>query len=91
MDEYKPSLINRIALQAIVFYKVSLSPLTGNRCRFYPTCSEYASKCFAHYPFYEAFYLSLWRILRCQPFSKGYIDEPPYIREKQNTYATKSY
>lgn len=46
-------------------------------CRFYPTCSEYGYKCMESHGVTKGSVLTLWRILRCNPFSKGGIDEPP--------------
>ena len=54
-----------------------LSALFQGGCRFYPSCSDYALFCFQYLPLYRAFYLSISRILRCQPYSKGGFDEPP--------------
>jgi uncharacterized protein len=46
-------------------------------CRFYPTCSEYGFKSINQYGLIRGSALTAWRILRCNPFSKGGIDEPP--------------
>ncbi|MBN3039730.1 MAG: membrane protein insertion efficiency factor YidD [Candidatus Omnitrophica bacterium] len=43
-------------------------------CKFYPTCSKYACDAFRVHPFFKAFKLTLLRLLRCNPFSKGGYD-----------------
>lgn len=45
-------------------------------CRYVPTCSEYARQCFLKYPIYKAILKTLWRLLRCNPLSKGGLDLP---------------
>lgn len=60
-------------------YQTLLSPIMGNQCRFYPTCSEYARLSFQYRNIFKAFFSSIWRILRCNPYNKGGIDYPPDI------------
>ncbi|MBU1077190.1 MAG: membrane protein insertion efficiency factor YidD [Spirochaetes bacterium] len=43
-------------------------------CRFYPSCSMYSMQAFKKYPFIKALFLSIARILRCNPFSQGGFD-----------------
>ncbi len=45
-------------------------------CRFIPTCSEYTKKSIQKYWFFKGWLKWFWRILRCNPFSKGGVDEP---------------
>ena len=49
-------------------YQCTLSPYFCGRCRFYPSCSEYAQQAFCQKSFGEALFLSLRRFLKCQPF-----------------------
>jgi putative membrane protein insertion efficiency factor len=70
------SLPGRLARGAIRLYQVSLSPLLPSRCRFSPSCSHYAHEAFAKYPFAKALGKSIWRLLRCHPFSRGGVDQP---------------
>jgi len=46
-------------------------------CRFHPTCSEYGYQCVDRHGLIRGGRLTAWRILRCNPFSKGGIDEVP--------------
>jgi uncharacterized protein len=65
-----------LALGLIRFYKLALSPLLPRSCRYYPTCSSYAEQAFKKYGFFKALGKSLWRLLRCNPFSPGGVDHP---------------
>ena len=58
-------------------WKLVVSPLFGERCRFYPTCSEYAAEAVLTHGIVKGLYLATWRLLRCHPFSKGGIDAVP--------------
>ncbi len=51
-------------------------------CRFHPTCSNYAIDAFENYSFLSASLLTIWRILRCKPFSKGGYDPIPKIKKQ---------
>lgn len=53
-----------------------------NRCRFYPSCSAYALEAFQTYGFFKAFYLTIKRLLRCQPLCKGGVDPLPIPEKK---------
>lgn len=65
--------MNKIAISLIKFYRKYISPVIPSRCRFIPTCSEYAIEAYMKYNFFKATYLTIWRILRCNPFGgKGY-------------------
>lgn len=68
-------MLNKIFIRIINFYKTYISPQLGRgKCKYYPTCSQYAIECFKKYGFFRAFFMSVWRILRCNPFSKGGYD-----------------
>lgn len=56
-------------------YQKFISPLKGKSCcRFYPTCSQYAIEAIQKHGAFKGFFMALWRILRCNPFSKGGYD-----------------
>lgn len=46
-------------------------------CRFYPTCSEYGYQAIQKYGLLRGGWMSVWRIIRCNPWSKGGVDEVP--------------
>jgi uncharacterized protein len=61
----------------ILFYRYCISPLIPPRCRFQPTCSEYAMEALtAHGPFYGGL-LALKRIMRCHPWGGSGFDPVP--------------
>jgi putative membrane protein insertion efficiency factor len=67
------------ALRAVVIapvrvYQRVVSPLIGPRCKYYPSCSEYAVQAIRRYGILRGTILAAWRILRCNPFSHGGYD-----------------
>lgn len=48
----------------------------GASCRFYPSCSEYALLCARMYPAHKAIVKIIWRVIRCNPLSRGGVDFP---------------
>ncbi len=58
----------------IKLYKKLISPLFPPSCRFYPSCSSYAVEAFHVHGFFKGMMLSVWRVLRCNPFNKGGYD-----------------
>ncbi|RUM87637.1 MAG: membrane protein insertion efficiency factor YidD [Thermovibrio sp.] len=63
-------------ISLVRFYQRFISPLTPKSCRFYPTCSEYTIMAVEKYGTLRGLVKSAWRILRCNPFSKGGVDYP---------------
>jgi uncharacterized protein len=57
-------------------YQVTLSPLMGKQCRFYPTCSNYFIEAVQKYGAIRGSLRGLWRIVRCNPFCHGGYDPP---------------
>lgn len=73
----KPIIKNGL-ITIIRFYSSTLSALKGGpTCRFVPTCSAYAIEAITKYGALKGSALALWRILRCNPFSKGGYDPVP--------------
>ena len=58
-------------------YRKFISPLKPPCCRFTPTCSAYAIEAYRKRGFFVGTILTVWRILRCNPFSKGGYDPVP--------------
>lgn len=63
-----------IIISTIKIYKIFISPVIPACCRYEPSCSAYAIDAFRKYGILKGFFLSLKRILRCNPFSKGGVD-----------------
>ena len=68
------SFTRRIAVAPIRLYQVAVSPLFGSRCRYYPSCSEYAAQAIRDYGILRGLILAGWRLLRCNPWSDGGFD-----------------
>ncbi|MEE9319107.1 MAG: membrane protein insertion efficiency factor YidD [Granulosicoccus sp.] len=64
-------------LKIIAFYQRWLSPLLPPRCRFYPTCSEYASQAISVHGSLRGSLMAVRRIGRCHPFHPGGFDPVP--------------
>lgn len=72
----------RAALRgAIRGYQLAVSPLLGPRCRFYPSCSQYALEALERFGVLRGTYLAARRLLRCHPFHPGGYDPvpPPHL------------
>ncbi|MGB9886101.1 MAG: membrane protein insertion efficiency factor YidD [Moorellales bacterium] len=66
----------RLVLVLIGFYQRWISPWLGPRCRFYPTCSQYAREALERYG-WRGLWLGLKRLARCHPFHPGGWDPVP--------------
>ena len=64
-------IVKRVFLIFIRGYQLTISPLIGPSCRFYPTCSNYAAEAIKKKSLLVAAYLILFRLLRCNPLFKG--------------------
>jgi putative membrane protein insertion efficiency factor len=63
-----------LAAAGLKFYKAMISPALPASCRYVPSCSEYAAEAVARYGFFRGSALAVWRILRCNPFTRGGYD-----------------
>lgn len=64
-------------------YRYWISPLIGRRCRFYPTCSEYALEAIASHGTGRGLALALRRLGRCHPWHRGGVDPVPDARHRE--------
>ena len=69
--------MKHVMIWLIGLYRKFISPIKPPCCRFTPTCSAYAIEAFQKRGFFVGFALTVWRILRCNPFSKGGYDPVP--------------
>ncbi|MEE0946799.1 MAG: membrane protein insertion efficiency factor YidD [Acutalibacteraceae bacterium] len=70
--------MKKLLINLVRFYQKHFSKLKGaSCCRFYPTCSVYAIEALETHGSLKGSLLSLWRILRCNPFCKGGVDPVP--------------
>jgi len=77
MPGYHARVIGRLLILALRAYKAVLSPLLGPRCRFVPSCSEYAMQAIATHGAARGGWLALRRLARCHPFNPGGLDPVP--------------
>ncbi|MBD5544635.1 MAG: membrane protein insertion efficiency factor YidD [Lachnospiraceae bacterium] len=69
--------MKKILIGLIKFYRKYISPLKSTRCPYIPTCSQYGLEAIEKYGALKGSLLAAWRILRCNPFSKGGYDPVP--------------
>ena len=72
-----PRLFGRSLIKA---YRYTLSPLVGFHCRHLPTCSDYADQAIERYGLWAGGWMTLARLLRCQPWGTSGIDNVPLNR-----------
>lgn len=68
-----------ILLKLIRFYQRYISRYTPPRCRFYPTCSQYGYEAINRFGAIKGTWLTVKRILKCQPFHPGGVDPVPEL------------
>ncbi len=69
--------MKKLLLIFIKFYQYFISPLTGQNCRYYPTCSAYAIEAVEKHGTIKGTFFAVKRILRCHPFHAGGFDPVP--------------
>ncbi len=69
--------MSRPILFLLASYKRWISPLLGSRCRFHPSCSDYARVAVARFGTLRGSWLATHRLLRCQPLCDGGLDPVP--------------
>ena len=83
--------MNKVLIAFIRVYQYTLSPMLGQRCRYYPSCSNYAIGALREHGAIRGFGMGCWRILRCNPFSNGGYDPvPPRRRDCGHAHADVS-
>ncbi len=68
------SALLRVAVLPIRAYQLAISPMLGDHCRYYPSCSEYAVQSVMRFGILRGLVLAGWRLLRCNPWSPGGYD-----------------
>lgn len=83
----------RFVLVGIVrLYRASLGRVLPPRCRFHPSCSAYAEEAILRHGAAKGSALAVWRILRCNPLSRGGLDPVPEARRREaSSSVTPSY
>ena len=73
----------KFLLSFIKIYKLFLSPLLGNNCRYHPTCSSYAIEALETHGLIKGLYLSIKRVSKCHPLGGSGIDQVPEAHKKK--------
>ena len=69
--------MKKLLIYLIKFYRKYISPMKITKCPYFTTCSEYVLQAVEKYGDFKGGLLALWRIIRCNPFSKGGYDPVP--------------
>ena len=80
-------LLSQLLMAPILAYRYMISPLIGPRCRYLPTCSDYAVEALKIHGPFKGLYLALRRLMRCGPFGgHGYDPVPPTHHHCHSTH-----
>lgn len=69
--------MKRVLIKLIRLYQIYISPMKRTKCPYFPTCSQYGLEAIQKHGALKGSLLAIWRILRCNPFSKGGVDPVP--------------
>ena len=70
-------MVKKFAIGAVRLVSMAFRSFGWRACRFHPTCSAYCEESFNRFGGLKAAAMTLWRFLRCQPFSRGGFDPVP--------------
>ena len=77
--------MKRVLIALVRFYQRAISPYKGGSCcKYIPPCSNYAIEAFERFGAVKGFFLAAYRLLRCNPFSRGGYDPVPEKKEKRS-------
>ena len=74
--------MKKLFIKFIRYYQKNISSNTTSKCKYYPTCSNYAIEAINIHGAFKGTLMAVYRILRCNPFSKGGYDPVPEKKEK---------
>lgn len=81
------TLPNNLAIAFLLAYRRLISPIYGEVCKYYPSCSKYALEAYQKRNFLFATLLTVGRLLRCNPWSSGGIDDVPPARTQRTQHS----
>ncbi len=79
--------MKKVLLAIINFYQKYISPMKTTKCPYFPTCSRYGKEAIEMHGALKGGLLAAWRILRCNPISKGGYDPVPLLKTKDSEWA----
>lgn len=77
--------MNKVLVALLRAYQLLLSPMLGQNCRFYPTCSNYSIEAIRTHGAARGSYLALRRVCRCHPWNDGGVDLVPPKHAKNSS------
>ena len=77
-------LPRNLTVLVLRFYRAVISPLYGDVCRYYPSCSSYALQAVQQYGVVRGSWMGMRRIARCHPWATGGVDDVPQRSEGKN-------
>ncbi|MCP3968156.1 MAG: membrane protein insertion efficiency factor YidD [Lentisphaerae bacterium] len=86
LKHFTPSGIFILVIKA---YQQAISPWFPRCCRFEPSCSEYALQAFRIHGLFKGLALTVWRLMRCQPFCRGGNDPVPPKKDRSRALSTR--
>ena len=84
MPAQKPSLLSKLFLGIIDTYRYLISPLIGQHCRYYPSCSAFTREAILEHGGLKGGWLGIRRICRCHPYHEGGYDPVSKLSESTN-------
>ena len=85
VSRWAAGLPRRGALALLAGYQRYLSPMTPPTCRYYPSFSQYAVVAISRHGLLRGTGLAAWRLLRCNPWTRGGVDDVPPVRDRRLT------
>jgi hypothetical protein len=78
--------MKKILIYLIKFYQRNISPYKGTKCPYFPSCSAYGLEAVEKHGPFKGSVLAAWRIVRCNPFSRGGYDPVPEVFSFRNLF-----
>jgi putative membrane protein insertion efficiency factor len=77
--------MSKLLTMLLRFYQLAISPMLGPRCRFYPSCSNYALEAIRTHGAGRGSWLAARRVCRCHPWNAGGLDPVPEAKDKNSS------
>jgi putative membrane protein insertion efficiency factor len=66
--------VKHVGIGLVYLYRCTLGVFATGRCKYHPSCSQYAIDAFGAYGFFRGLVLAAWRVVRCNPWSHGGVE-----------------